>query len=154
MKQKKEKEVVEDTEAAKAKKRQLELLQKKWISGLSIEPGPAPAVGEDFSIIADTKKDAQAPEAKPAPEEGALGHPALKEAPATQVDMEELKEYIHNIIRLEIDRAIRELKSEIDETSKSSKHDILDELKMELERIRSEVELAQPRKTKGIFDRF
>lgn len=148
----------EETESEEAiqKRKQLEMLQKKWVSGLITEPGAPPAVAEDFSILSGSKPEGTNPDTTP-PENGGIQQGALGQAspPQPQVDMDELKGFIKNTIRLEIDRAVRELKREIDETSESSKKEILDELKMELERIRNEVELAQPRhKPKGIFDRF
>jgi hypothetical protein len=156
MKQKKAKEKETETEEAMQKRKQLELLQKKWISGLNKEPGVAPAIGEDFSILSVPNREDACPKTSPA-QGGDVqqGAPVQAISPYPQVDMEELKEFIKNTIRLEIDRAVRELKKEIDDTSEASKKEILDELKMEIERIRNEVELAQPRrKTRGIFDRF
>jgi len=156
MKQKKAKEIETETEEAMLKRKQLEMLQKKWISGLNKEPGEAPDIGEDFSILSSPKTEGTCPRTATHQGEGAeQGAPVQAISPYTQVDMDELKEFIKNTIRLEIDRAVRELKKEIDETSECSKKEILDELKMEIERIRNEVELAQPlRKSKGIFDRF
>lgn len=156
MKQKKAKEIETETEEAMQKRKQLEMLQKKWISGLNKEPGEAPAVGEDFSILSTSIKEDTCPKtSSPRGGDAQQGAPVQAIAPLPQLDMDELKVFIKNTIRLEIDRAVRELKKEIDETSECSKKEILDELKMELERIRGEVELAQPRrKSKGIFDRF
>jgi hypothetical protein len=146
-----------NSEEAKQKKKQLELLQKKWISGMSQEQGAVPAVGEDFSILSGKAgtDDASVTGRTATAERGEHLPTAQTPTQQPQVDMEELRDFIRNTIRLEIDRAVRELKREVDETSESSKKEILDELKMELERIRNEVELAQPKhKSRGLFDRF
>lgn len=148
----------------KATKKKLKSLQKKWIDSIGEKDREKDgALTMDFSDIQDPNKDGgkSKKKVKEKAKKEAVGTGA-EESPVPEVPMGEggvdydmIEEMIQRVVNMEVERAIREIKAEIREQSEDSKRELFDQLKLEIETLRQEIELSKPAKgRKGLFERF
>jgi hypothetical protein len=148
----------------KVTKKKLKSLQQKWIGSMSDkEKEEEGALTMDFSELEEGKKGKSAPKKKvkgkaepEAVDVGAEERP-VPEVPfgEAMVDYDMIEEIVQRVVNIEVERAIRELKAEIREQSETNKRELFEQLKLEIETLRQEIEFSRPGKSrKGLFERF
>ena len=145
----------------KVTKKKLKSLQKKWIeSAYDGDQEEGGALTMDFSELeggkeekgGKKKKKKKTKEEVLLPEEKPLPDVPMGEG---MVDYEIINEMIQQAVNIEVERAIREIKAEIREQSESSKRELFEKLKLEIETLRQEIEFSRPSKgRRGLFERF
>ena len=159
----------------KVTKKKLKSLQRKWIDSVSDKDKEEGPLTMDFSEIKEEKeKGGKAKKKSRASEMLHSSEPSskkkkvdVKEAPAEEsplpdipigeegVDYEMIDEMVRRAVNIEVERAIREIKAEIREQSDIGKKELFEQLKLEIETLRQEIEFSRPAKrSKGLFERF
>lgn len=144
----------------KVTKKKLKNLRSKWIQSVS-EGGKQPkeALGMNFSEVDGGGKKGNRKKKKSKPTIRTVGEKVAdeqaKDVALDEVDLEMMSEMVQRVVNIEVERAIRELKEEIREQNDITRKEIVEQLKLEMETMRQEMEISQsPKRGKGLFERF
>ena len=145
-------------EEDKVTKKKLKSLQRKWIDSMSdADKEEGGALTMDFSEIQDEKKG-KGKKKKEKVKKGVAEEKAVPDVPMGEgyVDYEMIDEMVQRAVNMEVERAIREIKAEIRDRSEDSKRELFEQLKLEIETLRQEIELSSrsSKGRKGLFERF